>query len=88
VDFVDIVDSVNYINRAVSHFSREHHTVGKRSDSGPVPPGEKAVRLSLTPEVQQKLRMAAAAEGMSMAAYARKIVTEAVEHGTKKGGAK
>lgn len=61
---------------------------GKRSDSGPIPPGEKFVRLSISGETQEKLRQAAFDARLSMAAYCRKLVTEAVNGVAVKTGAK
>ena len=57
--------------------------MGKRKDSGPIPPGTKAVRLELTDEQQAKLRVMAAEAGLSMAAYARRVVIEAIESTTR-----
>jgi plasmid stability protein len=45
----------------------------------PVPPGTRHIRVQLSEEQQAKLRIAAAQSGMSMAAYARAILVEAID---------
>jgi plasmid stability protein len=45
----------------------------------PMPPDAIGLRLNLTPADRDRLRVVAAQAGMSMAAYARKVVLEAVE---------
>jgi hypothetical protein len=45
--------------------------------------GLKLVRLELPPDVQQRFRVEAAKEGMSMAAMARRVVEEWVAKRTK-----
>jgi predicted HicB family RNase H-like nuclease len=51
-------------------------------------PEVKAVRLDLTPEVHRLLRMAAADEGVSMAAYARTLLERHVREEAKRRGIK
>jgi plasmid stability protein len=51
---------------------------GEARKPGSRDPDKKAVRLDLDPEEQVALRVLAAKHGMSMAAYARQLVQEAI----------
>jgi predicted HicB family RNase H-like nuclease len=51
-------------------------------------PEAKAVRLDLTPEVHRLLRMVAAHEGLSMAAYARTHLERHLREEAKRRGIK
>jgi hypothetical protein len=65
-----------------------HETTGarKRATNLPRKAGTRPVRLDLDEQAHRDLRLVAAADGLSMAAYANKVVMQAIADGLAKLG--
>jgi plasmid stability protein len=61
---------------------------GKKEMPATAEPGLKPVRLDLPPEVHRLLRLVAAHEGLSMAAYARNHLEQHLREEVKRRGIK